>query len=365
MFNDEQKYAFDRIVQYIETINETTTPKCFFLHGPAGTGKTFVYNTIANYFRGQAKIVLCVASSGIASLLLTGGRTSHSRFSIPIKVDEVSTCFIPVQSVLGELIKNTNLIIWDEVPMQHKHCFETVDRTFRDVRGKDSIFGGIPVILGGDFAQIPPVVKHGDRSRIVNASIRKSYIWNQTEVLFLRINMRIRSLSQDSVHYKDWLREITYTPELQNAKVQLPSYIYSTTSIDDLINRVYPREILQDPLRYSQILRKSAILSSRNDTCDGLNQRILETMIGDTAELISADNVIGGSDSDDEIFQMSSEYLQTLNPSNFPPSKLYLKVGCVVMLLRNFNAKRGLCNGTRLIIKYIGEYVLQVAVLKE
>ena len=365
ILNDEQKIAFDHIIEHVDSIDLATTPKCFFLHGPAGTGKTFVYNTIANYVRGQGKIVLCVASSGIAALLLTGGRTSHSRFSIPIKIDESSMCFIPMQSILGELINNTALIIWDEVPMQDKLCFEAVDRTFRDVRATDSLFGGIPVILGGDFAQIPPVVKHGNRSRIVNASIRQSYIWSQTEVLFLRTNMRIRSLSENSVHYKDWLREITYTPEFQNTKIQLPDYIYSTTSIDDLINRVYPPEILQDPLRYSHQLFKSAILSTRNDTVDVLNNRVLNAMRGDMVDLISADSVLASSDTGDELFQMSPEYLQTLNPNNFPPSRLSLKVGSIVVLLRNFNPKKGLCNGTRMIIRAIREFSIMVAVLKE
>ncbi|SAM03783.1 hypothetical protein [Absidia glauca] len=53
-----------------------------------------------------------------------------------------------------------------------------------------------------------------------------------------------------------------------------------------------------------------------------------------------------------------------MNPGNFPPSKLTLKVGCIVMLLRNLNPKKGLCNGTRLIVKEIGQYVLKVAVMK-
>ena len=83
MFNIEQKIAFDRIVQQVGSPS-TENPSClFFLHGPAGTGKTFVYNTLANYFRSQRKIVLCVASSGIASLLLTGGRTSTIDLKFP------------------------------------------------------------------------------------------------------------------------------------------------------------------------------------------------------------------------------------------------------------------------------------------
>jgi len=55
----------------------------FFLCGPAGTGKTYVYKTVCHRLRSAVKIVLCVASSGIAALLLPGGRTAHSTFVTP------------------------------------------------------------------------------------------------------------------------------------------------------------------------------------------------------------------------------------------------------------------------------------------
>jgi hypothetical protein len=78
------------------------------LQGPVGTGKTFAYNTLCNYYRGLGKIVLCVASSGIAALLLPGGRTSHSRFLIPLQVNRTSKCYIKKNSDLGgrpEIVK--------------------------------------------------------------------------------------------------------------------------------------------------------------------------------------------------------------------------------------------------------------------
>ena len=67
--NPDQQSAFDKIVDAVEN----KTGQTFFLHGPGGTGKTYVYNTLCYFLRGQGKIVLCVASSGIAALLLIGG----------------------------------------------------------------------------------------------------------------------------------------------------------------------------------------------------------------------------------------------------------------------------------------------------
>ena len=146
---------------------------------------------------------MCVASSGIASLLLSGGRTSHFRLKIPIKVNETSSCYIPKTGELAELLRKTDLIIWDEVPMQNKRCFEAVDRTLKDIRSNNALFGGLPVLLGGDFAQIPPVVRHGNRSAIVEASIKQSYIWSQIQVLYLKQNMRVRGTSANEIHFKN------------------------------------------------------------------------------------------------------------------------------------------------------------------
>ncbi|PIA34321.1 hypothetical protein AQUCO_03800129v1 [Aquilegia coerulea] len=83
--------------------------------------------------RSKGKIVLAIASSGIASLLLLGGRTAHSRFNIPLNVDEYSTCNITKRTELAKLIQKADLVIWDEATKNHKYVFEVVDKTFRDI----------------------------------------------------------------------------------------------------------------------------------------------------------------------------------------------------------------------------------------
>jgi hypothetical protein len=80
--NEEQRKAFDEIVEAVNT----KSGQIFFLHGPGGTGKTYIYNTLCCFLHGQHKIIICVASSGIAALLIIGGRTSHSCFKIPINI---------------------------------------------------------------------------------------------------------------------------------------------------------------------------------------------------------------------------------------------------------------------------------------
>ncbi|XP_058208347.1 uncharacterized protein LOC131321380 [Rhododendron vialii] len=116
-FNIDQRNAYDAIICSAFGNNGTT----FFLNGGAGTGKTFLYNTIAQKCRSLGHVVVTIASSGIASLLLEGGRTAHSTFAIPLDVLENSVCGFTKQSLQAELFRETKLIIWDEVTMQHKY----------------------------------------------------------------------------------------------------------------------------------------------------------------------------------------------------------------------------------------------------
>ncbi|KAJ0566266.1 putative DNA helicase [Helianthus annuus] len=125
---DEQRLVFDEI---IEAVN-SNAGGVFFVYGYRGTGKTFLWKTLSASIRCKGDIVLNVASSGIAYLLLPGGRAVHSR--------------------------KTKLIIWDEAPMNHKHAFEALDRTMKDIFKCEMIVGGKVMVFGGDFRQILPVV---------------------------------------------------------------------------------------------------------------------------------------------------------------------------------------------------------------
>ena len=83
LLNQEQYNCFQVIVAAVcqhEQNPQVNQHSGFFLQGPAGTGKTFLYNCLFSYHRAQGKIVLCVESSGIAAQLLPGGRTAHTIF---------------------------------------------------------------------------------------------------------------------------------------------------------------------------------------------------------------------------------------------------------------------------------------------
>ncbi|KAD4179979.1 hypothetical protein E3N88_28570 [Mikania micrantha] len=124
----KQRSVFGDIITQLKTIM-----KVFFVYGYGGTGKTFLWKTLSTCIRSKGWIVINAASSGIASLLLIGGRTSHSRFHIPLNLNEDSRCYMKPNNDVAKLLNETKLIIWDEAPMVHKHAFEAFDRTLRDI----------------------------------------------------------------------------------------------------------------------------------------------------------------------------------------------------------------------------------------
>nr|KAJ0207883.1 hypothetical protein LSAT_V11C500231580 [Lactuca sativa] len=185
-----------------------------FVYGHGGIGKTILWSTILSYFRSIGKVVLAVAASGIASLLLPSGTTAHSRFKIPIDLTKKS-CDIKKRTILGDLMCHTSLIVWDEAPMSDRRCFEFLDRSLRDVlECKENPFGGISVLLGGDFRQTLPVVLKSTRSETIALTLPKSYLWPLFQVRMLTGNMRLLSNTDAETHtlstadFATWLLNI-------------------------------------------------------------------------------------------------------------------------------------------------------------
>ncbi|KAL5158793.1 hypothetical protein HKD37_15G043187 [Glycine soja] len=105
LLTDEQKTIVDTIMRVVNP----QLAAIYFLYGYGGTGKTFVWTTLSSGIRSNGGIVCTVALSGIASLLLPGGRTTHSKFAIPVPATQNSTCNIHQDSELAELLKGQSL----------------------------------------------------------------------------------------------------------------------------------------------------------------------------------------------------------------------------------------------------------------
>jgi len=359
--NTEQHHAYDQIISSVES----QAGRTFFLNGPGGTGKTFIYNTVCNTVRGNGWIVLCVASSGIAALLLRGGRTAHSMFKIPISLNQDSTCPISKEGRLASLIRATRLIIWDEITMQHRHAAEAVDRTCRDILGaRDQNFGGITVVFGGDFQQILPVVYKGSREDVVSASLLRSVLWTDIEVLKLTQNMRVAS-DPDAQPFSSWLLDIGHgRGRAADETIRLPQEMVAT-DLETFIGQVYPG-VGSVPHPQPDYFLDRMILAPRNSDVGDLNRHILELMSGEEEDFLSVDSVVDEAGVDDGSpghHTFPAEFLRTLHPPGLPPGELRLKPGCPIILLRNLCPVQGLCNGTRMVVVRMSRRVLEVKLI--
>ncbi|KAL0722292.1 hypothetical protein Bca4012_036891 [Brassica carinata] len=374
LLNAEQRAIYESVLDSVDKKDG----KLFFVQGAGGTGKTFLYQTIISRLRSRKQIVLPVASSGIAALLLPNGRTAHSRFNIPLKLDEDKLCNIKPGTMLAELIEKTDLIIWDEAPMTHRHAFEALDKSLKDIMSKkhpsakDQTFGGKTVLLGGDFRQILPVVPRGSRADTVLASISHSYLWDSCHKFSLKTNMRV---NRDEKDFSEWLLKVgegrtesvqededNGNPEqmiiVENSLVQESN----DDSLKQVVDAAYGdvRKMKASQSSYTD----KAILTPRNETVDEINAYTMSRTGGESKDYYSYDSFeISDTQSDQNDALYAIEYLNSLEYPGLPSHKLTLKVGAPVMLLRNINQRKGLCNGTRMILTHIGERVLKAEII--
>ncbi|GJY61564.1 DNA helicase [Tanacetum coccineum] len=361
MLNEKQHQIFDLIVN--ACLNNEQ--KLVFVYGHGGTGKTFLWKTILHTLRCKRKIILVVASSAIASLLLPAGRTAHSRFRIPLDLTDTSVCSTRKNTQLADLLKETCLIVWDKSPMNDHRCFEMLDQTLRDnLNQPNHVFGGKTVMLGGDFRQTLPVKRGASRNEIIRSFIANSYLWPHSKVHYLTENMRLsnKNLSEIDKHrttvFIQWLLDIRKgnigilddsDPE-NTSWVNIPDeYCIPNDDnvVTNLINFIYDDDTLHQPS--AQKLQEKAIICPKNDMADVINSKILSLLTTTTRTYLSYDEAIPhGHDGGEVELLYPREYLNSLSFAGLPPHWLTLKVGSPIMLLRNINIAGGLCSGLQL-----------------
>ena len=256
------------------------------------------------------------------------------------------------------MIQQTDVIIWDEAPMTNKFCMEALDRTLKDLMNSNAIFGGKVIVFGGDFRQILPVVQRGSRGETVEASLKRSYLWQKIKVLPLTENMRLGGGNQQ---FADFLLRIGNGTERSNdhpGMIQIPAAMLpSTNTLLGLIRDTLPNILGNwDSTAY---WTDRMILTCRNKDVDLVNHTIADMVPGEFVSYNSADSIQSDTRHD---YRFQAEFLNTLMPSGLPPHCLKLKVGLPIVLLRNLNPRQGLCNGTRLIIKRLLRNVIEAEI---
>ncbi|XP_072080957.1 uncharacterized protein [Arachis hypogaea] len=320
----------------------------FFVYGHGDTGKTFLWNLMSAEIHSRGDIVLNVALSGIASLLLPNGRTAYSKFKILLNITEDSVCNIKPGSPQAMLPLKAKLILWDEAPMVSRYCYEALDKCLGDIMrcsptySKDLPFGGKVVVLGGDFRQILPVIPRGPRQDIVHSTVNSSYLWKFCQVLkltkYMRLSVGMTASDQDETEqFNEWLLKIG----------------------DGLIG-----DNMDENMSSKDFFKARTILAPTLDIVEEVNNHLMAIIPGGKKLYLSSDSIcMDEGNMESQLNLYSPELLNSINCSGLPPHKLILKVGVLVMLLRNIDKSSGLCNGTRLQVRKLENYVIEYEVL--
>lgn len=350
--NPEQRNVFQSVMDSVHN-EDFHADRLFVINAQAGTGKSFLFATLISVLRGEQIPVVALAPTGLAASLLKGGRTLHSRFKIPLDVNETTVTGVKPNSTEGRLIASSKLIIIDEMSMVTRAIFNLIERGLRDICTNNQPFANKTVLLAGDFRQTLPIVPNGNRCSIVDSCLKGSRHFSSFANHHLHVNVRA---GENEEIFAAWLLQLGdgTLPSLRRTFygniIKLP-FDCIVDSKQALIDFCF------DGLQSGAVPNK-VILTPLNSTCNELNETVLDKLPGVSKSYFSVDSVDTTDDPAAEVANYTVEFLNTLNPGALPVHKLTLKVGCIIMLLRNLNLKKGLCNGTRLIIRVLGNRYL-------
>ena len=246
-------------------------------------------------------------------------------------------------------------------------------KTMQHLRNnKKLILGGCTLLILGDLRQTLPVMPKGSRIQIINACLTRSRMWKHFKRITLTKNMRVMSI-ESTDEREHLLKFCNYLIDMGDGALKTDDtggikiderFLLPPNDPEGLLRWVYSDRPRPLPVggscsseEYERILDENinyygdkAILCPKNFEVDKLNEEMISTLPGEGEVYLSADNVVIGDLNSDKGLYVTTEFLNDINLSGLPPHKLTIKVGSIMMLLRNLNPKKGLCNGTRLLI---------------
>ncbi|MXV37255.1 AAA family ATPase [Flavobacteriaceae bacterium Ap0902] len=278
-----------------------------FLTGSAGTGKTYVLNQYIEYLQDRKIPVAITASTGIAATHI-GGMTIHAWSGIGIK-DHIT--LRKLQSLrekkyMRKKMDEVKVLIIDEISMLHQKQFTMVDEVLQYFKENNLPFGGIQVVISGDFFQLPPIGNEMETSRDKFAFMSPSWVRTDLKVCYLTEQYRQT--------HNDLNRLLN---EIRAGNVGEDSYA--------LVNNKIQETMYSDVNRFPQ-------LYTHNADVDKINTLKINELEGDM-----------------ELFKATTKgnkiLSETLSKSVLAPPELILKEGAEVMFVRN-NYEKGFFNGT-------------------
>lgn len=220
-----------------------------FLTGEAGSGKTYVLNQYQDWLKDQKLTFAVTASTGIAATHL-GGRTIHSWSGLGIKdqiTDEQINRILSDDDTYDRL-RGTDVLIVDEISMLSHHQLDSLDRILKAARENPKAFGGIQIILSGDFFQLPPIGREARLAVVATvwtkASFAVCYLDTQYRTTgdsaLSELLSAMRNGEFDQQHF-EWLQErMVVDPETNETNFEIPNEItrlYTHNEDVDKINK--------------------------------------------------------------------------------------------------------------------------------
>ena len=281
-----------------------------FLTGSAGSGKTYTLNQYIDYLRARRVPVAVTASTGIAATHMNG-TTIHSWSGIGIK-DELTDrdlTNLSRKQFLADRLKDTAVLIIDEISMLHAKQINLVSQVLKHVRKNDKAFGGIQVVVAGDFFQLPPIGSKGESNREKFAFMSEAWLDAKFHICYL----------------SEQHRQVS---EAANGGLDL----------DDILNQIRRQEVTFEAIAaleatYDQNVDiKRTRLYTHNLNVNSINDKELAALEG---EMMRFEATSTGD----------SKLVETLKKTVRTQDDLVLKVGSKVMFIKN-NTELGVSNGT-------------------
>lgn len=291
---------------------------------------------------------------------MDGGQTIHSRFGVPLNVDATTT-WLHEDPRFHE-VRDCDLILWDEVSMCSRHIIRGVDRFMRSLCNVKYPFGGKTVVFAGDFRQTLPIVQGGNIFRSVGLCFKNcKELWPYVRKYSLARNMR----ASDDPKFAEWVLNMGNGEHISPSEdfkdyAEIPKSMLLTGQSSELEKFAFN---VKDVISPNEITSEfnAAILTPLNVDADQINSFILDKISGEERTYLSANMIITDDETEADLYPIESIYGDT--PNGFPHHRLVLKVGCIVMLLKNIKIYMGLCNGTRLKIIALHDDIIECEIL--
>lgn len=319
-----------------------------FLTGGGGVGKTFLVNRLIdqlvelNRQRQEPLRFYVTSTTGCSAINMQFGQTLHRFMGLGLMKENATTLsrYAEKNWQTRTRLKGAGFLVIDEVSMLSDELMEKIDEVLRTVRRSSQPFGGLRVMLVGDFHQLPPVE---------GRYCFQSQMWNRLELKWIELTEPKRFDDDTFFAILKRARIGTLTPEdvelLQSRVTAYEQYLSSPP--DDGAFRIEPTILYSTRADVSEYnLRKLAEIKTlgkrhvfrAEDKAYDLSHDFNESTIGD-AEVAETPSTITQS----EMVLMD----------DMTPREVYMRVGAQVMLTRNLDVDAGLVNGSRGVVRSI------------